>query len=159
MSAAMVGIGVVQAAAAAGVQQAQGRAVPEPEFAFYRKYTEALLRRYLRFSMEKGKVPSRMGQPMFRGRVTAYRIRSFDDAVIFVVDVDRCLKRLSDTEATVIERIALQEYTLAETAAMLRMGTRTVVRRYGEALDRLTGIFLEMGILEPLLACQGEDAG
>ncbi len=150
----MVGIGVVQAATGR-VQKAGERVVPEPEFAFYRKYTEALLRRYLRFSMEKGKVPSRMGQPMFRGRVTAYRIRSFDDAVIFVVDVERCLKRLSDTERTMIDRIALQEYTLAETAAMHRMSTRTVVRRYGEALDRLTGIFLEMGVLEPLLACQG----
>ena len=30
----------------------------EPRMAFYRKYTEALLQRYVRMSMETGKVPS-----------------------------------------------------------------------------------------------------
>ena len=34
---------------------------PEPQLAFYRKYTEAMLRRYLTMSMEAGRVPSRAG--------------------------------------------------------------------------------------------------
>ncbi len=49
----------------------------EPEMAFYRKYTEAMLQRYVRMSMEAGRVPSLLGQEMFRGRVTSYRIESF----------------------------------------------------------------------------------
>jgi hypothetical protein len=53
-----------------------------PEMAFYRKYTEAMLQRYVRMSMEAGKVPSLLGQEMFRGRVTSYRVESFDDVVI-----------------------------------------------------------------------------
>ena len=128
-----------------------------PEMAFYRKYTEAMLRRYLRLSMEAGRVPSMMGQPeMFRGRVTSYRVRSFEDGVIFVLDVERCLGRLGEVEQALIQRIALQEYTQGETAAMLRMGLRTVVRRYATAMDQLTELFLAHGLLEPMLACQAD---
>src|ERR1044072_4436085 len=43
-----------------------------PEIAFYRKYTEALLRRYLKLSMEYGRAPSLLGREMFRGNVTHY---------------------------------------------------------------------------------------
>jgi hypothetical protein len=55
---------------------------PEPNLAFYRKYTEALLRRYVRMSLEAGRVPSLLGQEMFRAKVTHYRIASFEDVVI-----------------------------------------------------------------------------
>jgi hypothetical protein len=53
-----------------------------PEMAFYRKYTEGMLRRYLRLSMEAGKVPSLLGQEMFRGNVTSCRVDGFDDVVM-----------------------------------------------------------------------------
>ena len=128
--------------------------VPAPEMAFYRKYTEALLRRYLRFSMEAGRVPSLLGQEMFRGRMTTYRVRSFEDAVIFVLDVERCLERLEELERILITRITLQEYTQAETAALLHMGLRTVTRRYVLAMDRMTELFLCWGLLEPMTLCQ-----
>jgi len=60
--------------------------------AFYRKYTEAMLRRYVRMSMEAGKVPSLLGQEMFRGRVISYRVESFEDVVNLIVDgVVECL--------------------------------------------------------------------
>jgi hypothetical protein len=55
---------------------------PEPQVAFYRKYTEAMLRRYVRMSMEAGKVPSLLGKEMFRSKVTSYRVESFEDVVI-----------------------------------------------------------------------------
>ena len=54
---------------------------PEPQVAFYRKYTEAMLRRYVRMSMEAGKVPSLLGKEMFRAKVTSYRVESFEDVV------------------------------------------------------------------------------
>ena len=128
--------------------------LPAPEMAFYRKYTEALLRRYLRLSMEAGRVPSLLGQEMFRGRMTTYRVRSFEDAVIFVLDVERCLERLGEVERELITRIALQEYTQAEAATLLHMGLRTVVRRYSMAMDQMTSIFLSGGLLEPMTLCQ-----
>ena len=58
----------------------------EPQMAFYRKYTEAMLRRYMRMSMEAGKVPSLLGQEMFHGHVTSYRVESFEDVVISDLD-------------------------------------------------------------------------
>lgn len=121
------------------------------EVAFYRKYTEGMLRRYMRLAMETGRVPSLLGQEMFRGRVTSYRVRSFEDVVIFVYDVEKCLERLDGMSQQLVVKIALQEYTQGETAALLRMSLRTVVRKYGWALDQLTEIFLENRMLEPLL--------
>lgn len=156
MSAMVVILPVVYGAAGLPAESRESeRVAGAPELAFYRKYTEGMLRRYLRLSMEKGRVPSLLGQEMFRGRVTSYKIRSFEDVVIFVHDVEKSLKRLTPLEQDLLERIAIQEYTQAEAAGLLGMGLRTVVRRYAAAIDTLTGYFLESGLLEPLMACQG----
>lgn len=125
-----------------------------PELAFYRKYTEALLTRYVSMSMEAGRVPSLLGQEMFRGKVTSYRVHSFEDVVIFVHDVEQCLKRLDEGQQFLIRRICLQRFTQEETAQVLGTTTRTTMRRYADSLDRLTRIFLEVRLLEPLKACQ-----
>jgi hypothetical protein len=127
----------------------------EPQMAFYRKYTEAMLRRYVRMSMEAGKVPSLLGQEMFRGRVTSYRVESFEDVVIFIHDVEHCLEQLDAEQQHLITRMALQQFTVGETAKMLGLAPRTTIRRYGQALDRLTRIFLYAEMLEPLKRCQG----
>jgi predicted DNA-binding protein (UPF0251 family) len=127
---------------------------PKVEVAFYRKYSEAMLRRYLRLSMEAGRVPSLLGREMFRGNVTSYRVHSFEDVVVFCMDVETCLARLNAEEKAVIRRIALQEYTQAEAAAVLGMNLRAVVRQYGMALDKLTTMFLKARMLEPLKSCQ-----
>lgn len=121
---------------------------------FYRKYTEALLRRYVRMSMEAGKVPSLIGQEMFRGKVTRYRVASFDDVVIFVADIDRCLQRLAEEHRIVLEHMALQQFTVRETAKLMHIPPMSVIRMYGPALDELTRIFLEARILEPIKTCQ-----
>jgi hypothetical protein len=126
----------------------------EPQLAFYRKYTEALLRRYVRLSLEAGKVPSLLGQEMFRGKVTSYRIGFFDDVIIFLHDVNRCMERLEDAQRDLIERIALQQFTVDETATLLGLPPRSVIRRYGRAVDALTQLFLEVQMLEPLKSCQ-----
>jgi len=126
-----------------------------PELAFYRKYTEALMRRYARLAMESGRTPSLLGREMFRGKVTHYKVQGFDDVVIFVHDVERSLALLDHEETALIRRIAVQEYTHAETAEMLRLPTRTVTRRYDKALDVLTRIFLDRRLLVPFVSCQG----
>jgi len=56
-----------------------------------------------------------------------------------------------------IRRIALQEFTQEETASLLALPLRTVHRRYADALDELTEIFLERKLLEPSKA--GQEAG
>lgn len=121
---------------------------PAPEVAFYRKYTEALLRRYVKLSFERGRAPSLLGkEEMFRGRVTHYTVQGFDDVVIFVYDVERCVKMLSREEQYLVRRLAMEEYTQAETAKMLGLTLRTLMRRYSVAIDRLTRVFMERGIL------------
>ena len=136
---------------------AEGQPVrPEPkvELAFYRKYTEAMLRRYLRLSMEVGRVPSLMGREMFRGHVSHYRMTGFEDAVILCVDVERCLAQLRKEDQRLIQRIALQGYTQEEAAPLLGLTSRWCREKYGQALDRLTELFVAGRILEPLKCCQ-----
>jgi hypothetical protein len=128
---------------------------PKVELAFYRKYTEGMLRRYLRLSMQSGRVPSLLGRELFRGNVTSYRVHGFEDAVIFCFDVEKRLGRLDVMDQQLIKRIALQEYSQGEAAGMLGLSLRNSIRQYGQALDRLTDMFLEAGMLEPLKSCQG----
>ncbi|MDE1155889.1 MAG: sigma factor-like helix-turn-helix DNA-binding protein [Acidobacteriaceae bacterium] len=129
---------------------------PRPELAFYRKYTEAMLRRYLRVSMESGRVPSLLGRELFRARVTSYKMQSFEDAVIFCFDMERCLAKLNEEEREVIKRVGLQEYSHGEAAAAMGISLRSVVQKYGKALDRLTGILLAARLLEPQTRLPGE---
>ena len=125
-------------------------------YEFYRKYTEAMLRRYMTMSMEAGRVPSLLGRELFRGNVTHYNVSSFEDVVIFVHDVEKCLANLGKGQQHLVRRIALEEYTQGETAALLGLSLRTVVRNYSDALDRLTRLFLEKGMLHPLSASREE---
>lgn len=137
--------------------------VPEParnrprpvslELAFYRKYTEAMLRRYVSMSMEAGRVPSLLGKEMFRGKVTSYKVHSFDDVVIFIHDIEACIRKLDEDQQWLIRRIALQQYTQEEAGHMLGLKRQTIIRRYNDAMNRLTGILLEVKLLEPFAAC------
>ena len=138
------------AVAAVAVQHQPSTAAskrPAEELAFYRKHTQSMLRRFMYMSMQMGRTPSLLGQEVFRGRVSSYRLRSFEDAVIFVFDIEKCLKQLDPVQQELIGRIALQEYTQGETAALMGMSLRSVVRKYGEAIDRLTAIFLSVKLL------------
>ena len=139
---------------------AEGQPVPpEPkvELAFYRKYTEAMLRRYLRLSMEVGRVPSLMGQELFRGHVSHYKMTSFEDGVVFCIDVERCLAKLRSSDQRLIQRIAIQGFTHEEAAPLIGLSFKWCVIHYGRALDRLTEIFLTSRLLEPQKCCQAPE--
>jgi hypothetical protein len=120
-----------------------------PELAFYRKYTEALLRRYLRLSMQSGRVPSLLSRNLFRGHVTRYNVRSFEEVVIFCHDVEQRLARLNATEKQIIAKVVLQRYSLEEAAGMLSVSVNTLRERYRATIDRLTGMLLEAKLLDP----------
>lgn len=119
----------------------------EPGLAFYRKHSESLLRRYLYASMQVGRAPSILGEPVGRGWVSSRRVRTFEDAVIFVLDVERCLGRLSPLDRQLLSRVVLQEYTYTEAAALLDMSVRSLSTKLGLALDRLTDELLLAGLL------------
>jgi len=82
-----------------------------------RSRTTALLRRYLRFSIEVGRLPSILGRELFRSKVTSYRMSSFEDAVICVYDVERALNQLNALGQLMIRTMIFQEYTQDEAAA------------------------------------------
>ena len=74
-------------------------------------------------------------------------VRTFEDAVIFVLDVEKCLDQLGSLDRQMLSRIVLQEYTQAEAATMLGMSVRTISYKFPQALDRLTEKLLESGLL------------
>jgi hypothetical protein len=133
---------VQQAGAAGKVAQ-----LPATSLAFYRRHTERMLQRYLYASMQVGRAPSVLGDPVGRGWVSSRPIRTFEEALVFVLDVERCISRLELLDRLLLTRIVLQAYTHEETAALLGMAVRTVSSRLGKALDRLTEQLLETGLL------------
>ena len=122
-------------------------AVPEISLAFYRNHTEKTLRRYLYASMLVGRAPAILGEPVGRGWVSSRKVKTFEDAVIFVLDVERCLSKLGGVDRALLSRIALQEYTYDETASILGVSVRAIYYKYPIALDRLTKLLLESGLL------------
>jgi hypothetical protein len=120
---------------------------PLVSLGFYRKHTESLLRRYLYASMQVGRAPNILSDPIARGWCSSRPIRTFEDAIIFVLDVERCLSQLGSLDRMMLSRIVLQEYTQAEAASLLGMGIRTISYKFPQALDRLTEKLLETGLL------------
>jgi RNA polymerase sigma factor (sigma-70 family) len=128
-------------------QKVQPRAEPIVSVAFYRRHTERMLRRYLYASMQVGRSPSILGDPVGRGWVSSRPVKTFEDAVIFVLDIERCLDRLDSLDRDMLSRVVLQEYTQAEAAQLLGMSPRTISNRFPKALDQLTEKLLETGLL------------
>ncbi len=120
---------------------------PVTSLGFYRKHTESMLRRYLYASMQVGRAPSILGDPIARGWCSSRPVRTFEDAVIFVLDVEKCLDQLGSLDRQMLSRIVLQEYTQAEAAVLLGMSVRTISYKFPHALDRLTEKLLETGLL------------
>jgi hypothetical protein len=119
----------------------------DPDLWLYRDRTSAILRRYLRLAIEVGRLPALLGREFFRTRVTSYHTQTFEDTVIFVHDVESCLALLADADVELIGVIVMQEHPHWEVARKLHCTRRTIVRSYGESLDRLSEIFLRREIL------------
>jgi hypothetical protein len=119
----------------------------DPELRFYRKRTIKILRRYQRFSLETGRLPSLLGREFFRTTVTSYRSVTFEDRVIFVRDVEKVLGRLDYWDRQLIARVILQEHSYDRAAYLLHCSRKTVQRRVPEVLDILSQEFLGVGLL------------
>src|SRR5438445_13740109 len=97
-----------------------------PELGLYRRRTVALLRRYLRLSIETGRVPSLLGREFFRTRVTSYHISTFEDVVIFVHVAERCLGRLVEFAQQITSRFVLKDYTREVHARIMASSRQTL---------------------------------
>ena len=116
----------------------------------YRGVTIAMLRKYMRYSHDVGRLPSLVGREFFRSKVSKYTMVTFEDRVIFAHDMERCLDRLDEFSRQVIARHILQEYDQQETAKLLNCGVRTIRTWVPLALDLLSEILLEVGLMERL---------
>jgi DNA-directed RNA polymerase specialized sigma24 family protein len=117
--------------------------VPDPDeivLAAYRDRTLSMLRRYARAAVELGRLPSLLGREFFRAKVTSYTVQTFEDAIIFAFDMERCIEQLTPFERTLLARLALQQYTQEEIARVMRIDRANVQRRFFDAVDRLTEI-------------------
>ena len=122
----------------------------DPDLWLYRKKTTALLRRYMRWSLEAGRVPSLLGRELFRSRITAYTATTFEERVIFLHDMEGCLERLQGFDRQIVARVVLQEYDHDAAARILQCDRKTIERRLPELIDTLTGAFLRAELLERL---------
>ena len=100
----------------------------ERERRIYRGRTVAMLRRYMRYSIETGRLPSLLGREFFRSKVTSYTVVTFEDRVIFVHDMERCLERLDEFSRQLIARHILQEHDRWATAKLMHCNEKTVRR-------------------------------
>jgi Sigma-70, region 4 len=119
-----------------------------PELSIYRKTTEGVLRKFFRMSLELGHLPSLLGRQFFRTHVTSYTTYTFEDAVIFTHDVERCLEALPDRLRQVLAHVVFEEYTPEETAEVMNIPVRTSYRWYGEALDRTAEVLVRHKLME-----------
>ena len=120
---------------------------PVVTLAFYRKHTESLLRRYLYASMLVGRAPSILVHPVARGWASSRPVRTFEEAVNFVLDIERCLSKLTALDRLLLNRIVLQEYTVGEASLMIGININTAATKLSQAVDKLTEILLNAGLL------------
>ncbi|HSB75707.1 MAG TPA: sigma factor-like helix-turn-helix DNA-binding protein [Terriglobales bacterium] len=119
----------------------------DPGLWIYRQKTAALLQRYLRLSLEVGRLPSILGREFFRSRCNRPRNANFEDAVIFVHDMEHCLEKLDVFSQQVLVWVVLQGFSQEEASRLLGCARRTVSRHLPEALDRLSEILLAQQML------------
>ena len=123
---------------------------PRESLPAYRPYTRALLRRYFRMAVDIGRLPSILGGLCFRARVSSYRLHTFEDAVIFVHDIERVFDRIERPFMEIIAGVVLLEYSIPEAALRLGITVQRAERRYASALDSLSSALLEVGLLRPV---------
>jgi DNA-directed RNA polymerase specialized sigma24 family protein len=124
-----------------------GASALDPGLWIYRQKTAAMLQRYFRLSLEVGRLPSVLGRECFRTRFNRRQNVSFEDAVIFVHDVERCLEKLDLFSQEVLVWVVLQGYSREEASRLLGCARRTISRHLPEALDRLSEILIEARLL------------
>jgi hypothetical protein len=121
-----------------------------PDLWQYRSRTVTLLRRYLRFSLETGRLPSIVGREFFRAKVTSYTATTFEDRVIFVRDVEKSLERLEYWDQQLIACVIFQEHGQEQAARILHCNRKMVQRRLPQVFDLLSEDFLRVGLLVAL---------
>jgi hypothetical protein len=126
--------------------------LPPAPLAIYRASVISMLRRYFRMSIAIGRLPALLGREFFRAE-SHTRHAWFEDTVIYVHDIDRCIEKLHHFDRQVIARVVLQEYTREDAAKLLGCTDRHLRTRLAIALDVLAQLFLDRDLM--VLATSG----
>ena len=121
--------------------------LPQSSFYVYRSSCVAMLRRYFQMSIEIGRLPAILGREIFRSRSDTIRKAWFEDAVIYVHDIDRCLAGLHHFDQEVIARVIFQDYSQDQAARLLGCTDRHLRYRLAVSLDVLAKVFLERRLM------------
>jgi DNA-directed RNA polymerase specialized sigma24 family protein len=78
-------------------------------------------------------------------------MKNFEDAVIFVADMDQSLGQLNEVEQKLLAMSVLEDYTVSEISRLLGIPTRTLDRRLPCAVDELSRILLRRRLLNQTL--------
>lgn len=117
-----------------------------------RELTIALLRRFFRTSLLVGRMPSILGREIFAARTTATAPHAFENNVVFVCDVERCLRALDTTDQRLVAFCIFEDRSEWEAARVFGAVESDTSRRLGYVLDLLYETFCRLGLLRPLPA-------
>ena len=121
--------------------------------------TMALLHRYFRMSLLVGRMPSLLGRDVFPSRMQGRTPQAFENTVVFVCDVDRCLEGLELLEQRLVAYCILEDHTEWDAARQFHRTQSDISRRLHHTLDLLHDTFCRLGLLKPLEAELLEGSG
>jgi hypothetical protein len=120
---------------------------------YERMRTMAVLRRFFRTALLLGRMPSLLGREILRASCAAGQGRSawaFEDSVLYICDVGRCLRELEPLEQRLIAFCILEEHSEWEAARLFHRSRSDISRRLAHALDLLHETFCRIGLLRRL---------
>jgi len=117
-----------------------------------RMRTMALLQRFFRTALLVGRMPSLLGREIFRQHVRTVPARAFEDSVVFVCDVERCLRALAPFEQRLLAFCVLEDRSEWEAARHFHRSQSEISRCLAETLDSLHATFCRTGLLPPIPA-------
>lgn len=106
-----------------------------------------VLHRFFRTSLLLGRMPSLLGREIFRGRMRSHPAGALEDAVVFVCDVEKCLRGLAPLDQRLIAFCVLEDHSEWAAARQFHCSQSEISRRLGRTLDLLHETFCRMGLL------------
>jgi hypothetical protein len=117
---------------------------------FERTRTMALLHRFLRTALSLGRMPSIFGREIFRTTLQARPPSAFEDSVLFVCDVEKCIAQLNPLEQRLIAYCILENRSEWEASRQFHASQGFISRHLAHALDLLHVTFCRRGLLPPM---------
>ena len=117
---------------------------------YERSRTMALLHRFFRTALLVGRMPSLLGRDIFRMQLQSPAAHAFEDSVLFVCDVELCLRQLDPFDQRLIAFCVLEDRSEWQASRCFHMSQGEISRRLGHVLDLLHETFCRVGLLPPL---------